>query len=421
MNDFKWVAGILGRLGGASGTMWEAVGGIMEYVFLSCALSVTILATKGVTGTIPCHTVAAPTMAPKKTKADAKGKADTKGKPKKGKHASAEPVAPIAMPNVSAKEVEAAEQLLRNEIEKRRANSNMMYWLRQQNKRDNYDALTPMERKQFSLAWYAWSVKEGDTLKLTKRALGSEKKETDIGKWMCKSQIITKFGTEKGNAKIRSLDVKPERHRPDKDTGEDGEWHRENRIFEDESEATNFDRVSHELNNQKELHGETEKAEAAEDMASFKLLSGDGFVDNSAGSSDKQPERKIKVEGGLPNEDLRTFDKLKKNPKTVLRTIQDNIIEMKRMFEVAQQPGKAKYTEIIRSDITKLIPKLKADFNAVEKLHLSAAGEDSIPDPEILATSRKLDKNFEQINEITLWFRRMCPKDKDRASSSCGT
>ena len=94
---------------------------------------------------------------------------------------------------------------------------------------------------------------------------------------------------------------------------------------------------------------------------------------------------------------------------------------MKRMFEVAQQPGKAKYTEIIRSDITKLIPKLKADYNAVEKLHLSAAGEDSIPDPEILATSRKLDKNFEQINEITLWFRRMCPKDKDRASSSCGT
>ena len=135
-------------------------------------------------------------------------------------------------------------------------------------------------------------------------------------------------------------------------------------------------------------------------MASFKLLSGDGFVDNSAGSSDKQPERKIKVEGGLPNEDLRTFDKLKKNPKTVLRTIQDNIIEMKRMFEVAQQPGKAKYTEIIRSDIAKLIPKLKADYNAVEKLHLSAAGEDSIPDPEILATSRKLDKNFEQIKAI---------------------
>ena len=87
------------------------------------------------------------------------------------------------------------------------------------------------------------------------------------------------------------------------------------------------------------------------------------------------------------------------------------------MFEAAQQPSRAKYTETIRTDITKLLPKLKSDYSAVEKLLLSAESNANIPDPEVLATSRKLDKNFEIINEISMWFRRLCTKS-DKASSS---
>ena len=117
----------------------------------------------------------------------------------------------------------------------------------------------------------------------------------------------------------------------------------------------------------------------------------------------------------MPNEDLKTFNKLKTNPKAVLRTIQDNIMELKRMFERAKQPERAKYTEILRADITKLLPKLKSDHDAVEKLHLTP--DETIPDPELLATARKLDKNFEIITEITMWYKRLCPDDKKGANA----
>ena len=357
--------------------------------------------------------VLAAIMAPKgKIKAEGKSKADAKKKT--SKRGAAEAPTPIAMPNVSAKEVEEAHKLLQDEVNRRRANSNMMYWLQTNGKRNNYAALLPKDRKQFALMWYAWSLKDGDTTKLTKRASGIEKIEKDIGKWMCKNQIIDKYGKDKGESKIKVLDAEPKRHRPDRDTGEDGEWHSEYKIFEDEEEEANFDRCAHELNNTKEIQGEEAMQEAEEDMASFKLLQGgDDPKASAAGSSG--PEKKIKVEGELPNEDLRTFNKLKTNPKAVLRTIQDNIMELKRMFERAKQPERAKYTEILRADITKLLPKLKSDHNAVEKLHLTP--DEAIPDPELLATARKLDKNFEIITEITMWYKRLCPDDKKGANA----
>jgi len=343
-------------------------------------------------------------MAPK-----AKDKAKAKAKKAKDK-VTAEP---ITMPNVSAKEVADAEKVLKDEFEKRRANSNMMYWLQSQEKRDQYDALSPKLRKEFALSWYAWSLREGDTSKVSKRALGAEKKEKDIGKWMSKQELINKYGETKAASKVAALDLKPARHRPDRDTQDDGEWHREYRIFEDETEENNFDVVTKELRNTKECNGETERVEAEEDMNSFKLLNEGGANTAAASSGESQPEKRIKVEGEMTDEDLKTFGKLKTNPKAVLRTVQENVTEMKRMFEISSQPSKAKYTEIIRTDITKLLPKLKADYTAVEKLHLSQAKseDEAIPDPEVLATARKLDKNFLQISEITTWFRRMCPKD----------
>ena len=337
-----------------------------------------------------------------------------KGKPKASKAKAKDKVTaePIAMPNVTAKEVADAEKVLKDETEKRRANSNMMYWLQLQDKRAEYDNLSPKLRKEFALSWYAWSLREGDTTKVSKRALGAEKREKDVGKWMSKQELINKYGETKAKKKIAALDLKPARHRPDRDTQDDGEWDREYRVFEDETEENNFDIVNKELRNSKECNGEAERAEAEEDMNSFKLLN-EGGANTAAASSGEPPEKRVKVEGELPDEDLKTFQKLKTNPKAVLRTVQENVTEMKRMFEISSQPSKAKYTETIRTDITKLLPKLKADYTAVEKLHLSQSKSDdaAIPDPEVLATARKLDKNFLQISEITTWFRRMCPKD----------
>jgi hypothetical protein len=294
------------------------------------------------------------------------------------------------MPNVTSSEVEQAKLALQDENAKRRANSNMMYWLAQEGKRDNYDSMTPSDRKAFALAWYANSAKEGTMTKSSKRKFGITKKEVDIGKWMCKKEIVDKFGETKGRSKINMLDAMADRHRPDKDTGEDGEWHREYKIFEDEEEATNYESVDHELASSKDLDGEAERAEALENIASTNLLDKGTKLatPTDASSGVTFGASTVKVEGQKPDEDLKTFNKVKSNPKAVLRTIQDNITELKKMFEVAQDPSRIKYTETLRNEITKTLPRLKQDYTAVEKIHLKSGSSTCIPDPEILAPAR---------------------------------
>lgn len=241
---------------------------------------------------------------------------------------------------------------------------------------------------------------------------------------MCKKQIVDKFGDEKGLAKIQKLDGKPGRHRPDKDTKEDGEWHREYKVFSDEEEEANYENVDHELSSVKEIKGDDDKKEAEEDMASFRLLSTDANHSTASGSKDDihettKSESKVKIEGSEVNEDLKTFNKLKSNPKIILRSLQEHITEMKRMVEVAQTPNRLKYTAALTDEITKALPKLKSDYNSVEKIHLKSGSSTCIPDPEILAIARKIDKNYVTITDIMYWFGRLCPKvDKDRSSGS---
>ena len=199
------------------------------------------------------------------------------------------------MPNVSAKEVDDAQKSLQDHVERRRANSNMMYWLSQQGKLPNYDALTPKERKDFAIMWFAWSVKEGVTNKITRHSLGTAKEELDLGKWMCKQEILDRFGETKGRSKIAALDGDPARHRPDKDTGEDGEWHREYKILDNEEKTSNFENINHTLSSTKEIQGEADKAEAQEDMTSFGLLGSTRGVSTSDGLRAHRSESRLRA------------------------------------------------------------------------------------------------------------------------------
>ena len=82
---------------------------------------------------------------------------------------------------VSDKELQEAKQTLKDADIKRRANSNMMYWLQTTGKRDDYDNISPQERKEFALRWFAWSLNERETYRSTKRSIGTTKKEVDKG------------------------------------------------------------------------------------------------------------------------------------------------------------------------------------------------------------------------------------------------
>ena len=300
--------------------------------------------------------------------------------------------------------------MLEDKDAKRRANSNMMYYLASRGEREAYDQCSSAERKKFALEWYVWSIKESEVKHVTNRKLNIQTKATDTARWYSKHKLYELFGAEKAQAKIAKLEKDPKRHRPDKDTGLDTENHREYMIFDDETQNNNIEDLEHTLTSTKDITSDQAKAEAEEDIAA--LCTDVSIAVGRPAPAAATGEPRIKVEGAQPAEDLKTFDSTKSKPKHVLRNLGDAVTELKRMFEMCSDPKRKKYTEPLMNDITKLLPKLKSDFTNLEKIHLRSATDNPAPDSEILAIARKMDKNYEEVSQITEWFGRMVPKTK---------
>ena len=341
-------------------------------------------------------------MGPKKEK--------TKPKAKIGKGNGTTNPKPLFRPTVSDAEIADAKKLLEDKDRKRRANSNMMYYLATRGEREAYDQCSSAERKKFALEWYVWSIKESEVKHVTTRKLNIQTKATDTARWYSKHKLYELFGAEKAQAKIEKLEKDPKRHRPDKDTGLDTENHREYMIFDDETQNNNIEDLEHTLTSTKDITSDQAKAEAEEDIAA--LCTDVSIAVGRPAPAAATGEPRIKVEGAQPAEDLKTFDSIKSKPKHVLRNLGDAVTELKRMFEMCSDPKRKKYTEPLMNDITKLLPKLKSDFTNLEKIHLRSATDNPVPDSEILAIARKMDKNYEEVSQITEWFGRMVPKTK---------
>ena len=341
-------------------------------------------------------------MGPKKEK--------TKPKAKIGKGNGTTNPKPLFRPKVSDAEIAEAKKLLEDKDAKRRANSNMMYYLASRGEREAYDQCSSAERKKFALEWFVWSIKESEVKHVTTRKLNIQTKATDTARWYSKHKLYELFGAEKAQAKIEKLEKDPKRHRPDKDTGLDTENHREYMIFDDETQNNNIEDLEHTLTSTKDITSDQAKAEAEEDIAA--LCTDVSIAVGRPAPAAATGEPRIKVEGAQPAEDLKTFDSIKSKPKHVLRNLGDAVTELKRMFEMCSDPKRKKYTEPLMNDITKLLPKLKSDFTNLEKIHLRSATDNPVPDSEILAIARKMDKNYEEVSQITEWFGRMVPKTK---------
>ena len=341
-------------------------------------------------------------MGPKKEK--------TKPKAKIGKGNGKTDPKPLFRPTVSDAEIADAKKLLEDKDRKRRANSNMMYYLASRGEREAYDQCSSAERKKFALEWYVWSIKESEVKHVTTRKLNIQTKATDTARWYSKHKLYELFGAEKAQAKIEKLEKDPKRHRPDKDTGLDTENHREYMIFDDETQNNSIEDLEHTLTSTKDITSDQAKAEAEEDIAA--LCTDVSIAVGRPAPAAATGEPRIKVEGAQPAEDLKTFDSIKSKPKHVLRNLGDAVTELKRMFEMCSDPKRKKYTEPLMNDITKLLPKLKSDFTNLEKIHLRSATDNPVPDSEILAIARKMDKNYEEVSQITEWFGRMVPKTK---------
>jgi hypothetical protein len=338
-------------------------------------------------------------MAPKKVKA--------KAPPKKGGKTAAEP---LELPKVSAEDLAKAQETLKDKDARRRANSNMQYWLGVQGKKETYASMDGKEKKDFFRAFHAASVRDGQGTLVSKQVSGTEVKKNRKAFWLAKHGMIQRYGEEKAVSKIAVLSEEPDRHRADKDTGKDDEWSREFKLYEDEEDDAEIDQTMHELSGQKDLQNQEEKKEALEDMQGYRAgnsnsggaASGSDFAD--PGSTDRN---NVKIEGAAENEDLKTFKAIQDNPKKVLTSIGNTIAEIKSMIAVTNMPENVKHSEVVRTDLSKLLPKLKTDFNNVEKVFV-AKNDAPIEDPQVLAIARKVDANFEFYSDAADWYNRIC-------------
>ena len=218
-------------------------------------------------------------------------------------------------------------------------------------------------------------------------------------------------GTDKTAAKIAILDGLEDRHRPDADTKKDDEWNREYELFEDEMDDAEVDNTMHGLTGKKDLASNADKDEALEDIESHLCGKADPGASGSGGSG-KTEEAKVKVEGAVTDEDLKTFKAIQDNPKKVLTTIGSSISEIKGMIQITNQPDHVKHSEVVRTDLSKLLPKFKTDFTNVEKVFLAKSNGAPCDDPQVLAIARKIDANYELYNDASDWYTRICKPKK---------
>eukprot|EP00959_Pyramimonas_sp_CCMP1952_P459175 9477823-Pyramimonas_sp.AAC.2 len=105
----------------------------------------------------------------------------------------------------------------------------------------------------------------------------------------------------------------------------------------------------------------------------------------------------------------KTIQALAKNPKAVLRQVQDVIINLKKKYE---QTSNNKYTEAINGDIGKLIPHFVKSFKGIERLCAEEAMEDK--DATIYAIAVKLDSNYGAYNDLMEWVSKMSSNKKQK-------
>lgn len=93
-----------------------------------------------------------------------------------------------------------------------------------------------------------------------------------------------------------------------------------------------------------------------------------------------------------------------------MRSVGDAVTDLKAMFEKIKKVDKKhqSYLEPCKEDIAKLLPKMKTNFQNVEKCLTNA---DEVDDANMLATCRKVSKDFEAYNNCAEWFKRLMPKD----------
>ena len=299
---------------------------------------------------------------------------------------------------VSDAEVASAQAALKNAAERKRQNSNMHFYLQNIGKKNAYDRLSSAEKKEFFLKWFAKKAGESTVTSNASQSVTTVTESGDNFEWMGKDAMIQKLGERKAMSKIESGKLET---RPDQDTGKAGEWDIEYKVFWGQGRSLESQKQCHSLDTTGEVSGEGLK-EAMEDMAAASTHTGEG---TNVCTSFVKREREEEPATSTTSTESKTFEAIKKNPRSVLRACGDTIVTMKTMYETTHG---GKYTEALHADLTKLLPKFKSHYTALEKIVTKPTAD--LDDAVCFALAKKLDVEYGKFNEYSEWFQKLFPK-----------
>jgi hypothetical protein len=314
-------------------------------------------------------------------------------------------------PVVSEAELQSAKDALANAVTKKRINSNMHYYLDSIGKKKAFDTMSASEKKDFFVKWAASKMSTGTSSSTSVHEVTIVKESGTMFEWMGKERMIKELGDNKATAKIASGLLES---RADLDTGVNDEWSTEYKVFFSKGSEIEKDENKHGLNTVSELD-EAGLAEAVDDMKSASSCVAGNIPlvavkkeGSTGGGSSAGP-------GDPPHSShLKTMEALEKNPRAVLRSCGDTIVNIKQMFEATFG---GKYTEALNLDLTKILPKFKQHFTTIEKLVLKPRGDEDVQHDKAvyLAIAKKLDADYEKFNEINDWYSRLHGKSAKKA------
>ena len=82
----------------------------------------------------------------------------------------------LSAPVISAADIAKAKEALQDDKQKKRENSNMLFWLKKTGNKAAYDASPIQARREFLIAWFADKLSKGDVKSSSSKDIGSTKK-----------------------------------------------------------------------------------------------------------------------------------------------------------------------------------------------------------------------------------------------------
>ena len=326
---------------------------------------------------------------------------------------------PLVAPVVSEQELNEAKQLLEDAAQKKRARSNLSYYLQINGLTDSFEAMEKDEKTKYMTSWFAQRVteKKGEltnTLKTVKEgSINTERGRAFI--WVTKEKMEIEIGKEAAKEKIASGKLQT---RPDPDTGSTSEHAKEYKLYRTVGSEMEVTKNGQRLEQEEDV-AENGLQEAVDNIDGTLAALGQGRGGSSAdgrgnafGDAVKvkqEPQGDSSPEPSNPH--LATFNTLQKEPQKVQRKTADELTDLKQMYEATKDK---KFFAVINQETEKLIPKVASLYRRLERVVVEGISDEATLQA-LAKTKGELGKSYDEVAE---WYGRMNPGKGKKARKS---